>query len=165
MAAAPFVRSATAADLPAISAIYNHYVRTSTATWQLAEETPAERAAWFAAHGPAHAVTVVVADGVVAAWGSLSPFHGRAAFARTAEDSLYVHHDHLRRGFGRLLLADLIARARASGTHLIVAAISADQTPSLDLHRALGFTPCGVLREAGRKFDRWLDLAYWQLPL
>ena len=165
MTAAPHLRPATAADLPAISAIYNHYVRTSTATYQLAEDTPAERAAWFAAHGPGHAVTVCVADGAVVAWGSLSPFHPRAAFARTVEDSLYVHPAHLRCGLGRLLLTDLIARARAAGAHSIIAAISADQQPSQDLHRAFGFTPCGVLREAGRKFDRWLDLAYWQLLL
>ena len=165
MTAAPLLRPAIAADLPAISAIYNHYVRTSTATYQLAEDAPAERAAWFAAHGPGHAVTVGVADGAVVAWGSLSPFHARAAFARTVEDSLYVHPAHLRRGLGRLLLSDLIARARAAGMHSIIAAISADQAPSQELHRAHGFAPCGVLREAGRKFDRWLDLAYWQLLL
>ena len=159
------LRPALAADLAAINAIYNHYVLQSTATYQTVPSTAEERTAWFAAHGPAHPVIVAEIDGHVVGWGSLSPFHARAAFARTVENSVYVHQDFQRRGIGKALLTELIARGRALGHHAIIAAISADQEASLALHRIFGFSENGRLHEVGFKFGRWLDVAYLQLAL
>jgi phosphinothricin acetyltransferase len=42
----------------------------------------------------------------------------------------------------------------------MVGAIDAANNGSIELHRRLGFEPAGVLKEAGYKFDRWLDLAF-----
>jgi phosphinothricin acetyltransferase len=159
------IRVAVPADLAAINAIYNHYVLHSTATYQTEPETLADRERWFAAHGPAHPVTVAEVDGQVVGWGSLSRFHPRAAFDRTVEDSIYIHHQHHGHGLGRALLADLVTRARAGSHRVIVAAISADQEPSLRLHARAGFVETGRLREVGFKFGRWLDVAYLQLVL
>ncbi len=159
------VRPACAYDLPAINAIYNHYVLGSTATYQQEPEALANRERWFAAHGGQHPVLVVENAGEVVGWGSLSPFHPRAAFLHTVEDSLYVHHAHHRRGIGRLLLSALIARARAAGHRSIIAAVSGDQLASLRLHLSCGFREAGRLREAGYKFARWLDVVYLQLAL
>lgn len=159
------LRLATADDLAAINDIYNHYVVHSTATYQSERSTDAERATWFVAHGERHPVIVAEIDGRVVGWGSLSPFHARAAYARTVEDSVYIHRDFHRRGVGRALLAELIKRGRAIGHHTIIAAISADQEPSIALHQTFGFTESGRLREVGNKFGRWLDVAYLQLAL
>ena len=74
-----------------------------------------------------------------------------------------MYHTRLHQGLGRALLRDLIARARALGHRSIIAAISADQTPSIALHTQHGFTHAGQLKEAGYKFHRWLDVAYLQL--
>nr|MBA2481425.1 N-acetyltransferase [Planctomycetota bacterium] len=112
-----------------------------------------------------HPVTVAELDGEIVGWGSLGPFRPRDGLRHTVENSLYVRHDRHRRGIGAALLADLIARARAAGHHAIIAGISAEQTASIALHRRFGFTEAALLREVGRKFDRWLDLAYWQLLL
>ncbi|GDY22532.1 N-acetyltransferase [Verrucomicrobiota bacterium] len=156
------LRAATAADLAAINAIYNHYVVSSTCTYQLEPSTAAERAAWFAAHGPEHPVIVAEADGEVVGWGSLSTFHTRAAFRRTVEDSVYIRHDRQRRGIGGALLAELVVRARALGHHTIIAAIDGEQAGSVVLHEKHGFTPAGRLRAVGNKFGRWLDLVYME---
>lgn len=159
------LRLATSEDLAAINAIYNHYVLHSTATYQTEPSSESERAAWFAAHGARHPVTVAELDGRVVGWGSLSSFHPRAAFARTVEDSVYIHRDYHRRGVGRALLEDLLARARALQHHAVIAAISADQEPSIALHQTFGFIESGRLREVGHKFGRWLDVVYLQLAL
>jgi phosphinothricin acetyltransferase len=159
------VRPATLDDLAAINAIYNHYVLHSTSTYQEEPETLADRFAWFAGHGEKHPVTVAELDDEIVGWGSLSPFHRRAAYRNTVEDSVYLAHTHLRRGIGRLLLADLIARGRSAGHHTIVALIDAEQPASVALHAALGFRDVGTLREAGFKFDRWLHVRYMQLML
>lgn len=159
------IRLATAADLDAINAIYNHYVFNSTCTYQTEPSTAQERAAWFAAHGDSHPVTVLETNGGIIGWGSLSKFHQRAAYGRTVENSVYVRHDTLHKGIGSALLADLIQRARAIGHHSIIAGISADQIPSVELHRKFGFAEVARLKEVGYKFDRWLDVIYMQLML
>jgi L-amino acid N-acyltransferase YncA len=160
------LRDATAADLPAINAIYNHYVPVSTCTYQVTPESEEGRQAWFGGRKPQHPVIVAEDGGVVVAWGSLSPFHKREAYAGTVENSVYVHHERQRQGLGRLLMEELIRRAREfEGLHTIIAIISADQEGSVGLHRALGFEQIGLLREVGRKFGRILDVVYMQLML
>ena len=161
----PHIRLATAADLAAINAIYNHYVAHSTCTYQLAPETAEARLAWFRRHGAAHPVTVAEVDGEVVGWASLNVFNPREAYARTVENSVYIHHQYHRRGLGRALLADLIARARALDHHTIIAGASAEQTASIELHRAFGFVEIGRLREVGFKHGQWLDVVSLQLML
>src|SRR6476659_6803088 len=101
----PVIRLTTAADLTAINDIYNYYVHRSTCTYQLEPETLAARQAWFSNHPPdKYPVTVAESDGQVLGWGSLSKFRGRAAYDGTVEASIYIHHNHHRRGLGRALL-------------------------------------------------------------
>lgn len=157
-----FIRPATAADLPAINAIYNHYVSRSTCTYQYEESTAAERQEWFAQHGAEHPVIVAEWDGAVIGWGSISPFRPREAYRRTVENSVYVRHDLQRHGIGGRLLAELITRAAACGHHVIMAVIDGEQTGSITLHARHGFVEVGRLREAGFKFGRWLDVVYME---
>ena len=159
------IRTATEEDLAAINAIYNHFVLNSTCTYQTEPETAEGRAAWFAHHGEKHPITVGEVDGEVVAWGSLSRFHVRAAYGRTVENSVYVHPEFHRRGYGRLILFDLIERARGLGHHAIIAGIDAEQTASVALHAGAGFVEVGLLREVGFKFGRWLHVIYMELIL
>jgi phosphinothricin acetyltransferase len=159
------LRDATAADLSAINSIYNHYVLHSTATYQTVPSTEAERAEWFHAHGAKHPVLVAVDGAEVVGWGSLSRFHPRAAFEHTVEDSIYLRNDHLGRGIGSALLAELISRGRALGHRCIIGAIDSEQSASMALHAKFGFGKAAHLREVGRKFDRWLDVVWMQLVL
>jgi phosphinothricin acetyltransferase len=178
------VRLARESDLPAINTIYNHYVAHSTCTYQTEPSTAAERAKWFhehhttlrlegkaddsgnlAAWRPQYPITVAIhpeRPEEILGWASLNPFHPRAAYKFTAENSVYVHHAHHRQGIGRALLADLCIRADALGFRSIIALISADQVASMALHRSFGFVDAGFLRNVGHKFNRWLDVAYLQ---
>jgi phosphinothricin acetyltransferase len=162
---APIIRLATEADLPAINAIYNHYVAHSTCTYQLTPETGEGRREWFRAHGPAHPVTVAEVDGEIVGWASLNTYNRREAYDRTVENSIYIRAEAQRRGYGRALLADLIERARQLGHHTILAGISAEQTPSIALHAAFGFEKVAHFRELGYKHGQWLDVIFMQLLL
>jgi len=159
------IRDATASDLEAINEIYNHYVLTSACTYQTEPETMDARRAWFANHGAQHPVTVAVDGDRIVGWGSLSRFHARAAYSRSVENSVYVDHRQQRRGIGRLLLADLIERAKRLGHHTIIAGIDAEQAPSVGLHQAMGFEKVALLKEVGFKFGRWLHVIYMQKML
>ncbi len=158
----PRIRLATADDLAAINDIYNHYVAVSTCTYEDEPCTAARRAAWFASHGDRHPVTVAECGDQIVGWASLSAFHARVGYRFTVEDSVYVRQDCQQRGLGRALLGDLLERARMLGHHTVIAGISADQGPSLALHRRFGFQEVARLREVGLKFGRWLDVIYMQ---
>lgn len=156
------VRPAGPADAVAINAIYNHWVLTSTCTYQTEPSGLEETRAQMASHGPSHPMIVAALAGEVVGWASLAPFHGREAYARTVEISLYVHHAFQRRGIGSVLLSRLISLGEAAGHRVIVARIDSEQAASLALHEKLGFTRAGELRQVGYKFDRWLDVIYMQ---
>ena len=102
---------------------------------------------------------------VVVAYGSLSPYRSKPAFARTVEDSVYVAGEHRGAGLGGLILAELIRRARALEHHSIVARITARNVASLRLHARHGFQPVGVERESAFKLGRWHDVAIMQRRL
>lgn len=164
--AEPTLRLATQADLPAINDIYNYYIPRSTCTYQLELETMAARRAWFREHSPQkYPVLVAEVDGSIAGWGSLSKFRDRAAYDPTVEASIYIRHDFQRRGLGRLILIDLIERAKAAGFHSVIGGASADQTASIALQESLGFKKVANLVEVGYKFGQWLDVVYLQLML
>ena len=159
------VRPATEADVAAINDIYNHYVRNSTCTYQEEPELLSARRRWFANHGEGHPVTVAQVAEQVVGWGSLSPYHARSAYRHTVENSVYVHPQHHRRGIGSALLGDLIVRARTLGHRAIIAAIDAEQAPSIALHAKWGFQKVGQLSQVGFKCGRWLDVIYMELLL
>ena len=159
------IRPATVVDCAAINDIYNYYVLHDTCTYQTEPDSLAERQAWFERHGGAHPVLVVEQDGAVVAWGALSAFHPRAAYRFSVEDSLYVARNCLRRGLGRALLGELLRLARELGHHTVIALISADKAGSVALHEEFGFSHAFRLREAGYKFETWLDVTFMQLML
>lgn len=160
------IRDATAADLQAMLDIYNREVRNGTATWDTEQRSWDEQQAWFEAHAAPYCVIVAAgADGMVAGWGSLSRFHPRAGYRFTVEDTVYVRPERQRRGVGRALLLELLARARAGGFRAVLAKISGDNTASIELHRACGFFEAGREPELGYKFGRWLDVVTMQLLL
>lgn len=159
------IRPATAADLAAINDIYNYYVLHSTCTYQEEPEPTEGRRQWFSHHGENHPVTVAETNSIIIGWGSLSAYHARSAYGRTVENSVYVHHQHHRRGIGSLLLHDLIVRARNLRHHAIIAGIDAEQTASVALHSKFHFEKVGCLKQVGFKFERWLDVIYMELLL
>ena len=157
------VRLARTADADAIREIYNAEVTGTTVTFDMVPRTHADQLTWLAAHAGSHAATVAVDHGgAVVGFASLSPYRSRPAYSTTVEDSVYVRSDQRGAGVGRLLLADLVERARSYGFHAVMARIVGGHEASIALHRACGFDLVGVEREVGRKFGRWLDVALMQ---
>ncbi len=157
------IRPARLEDAEAIAAIYNHAVLHTTATFDTEPVTPESRRKWLERRGPEHPVVVAEADGAVVGWGALSPWSDRCAYRASVELSVYVAPTHHRRGIGRALAEHLLALAPSLGVHAILARICTENAASIALVERLGFEPCGVQREVGRKFDRWLDVAVYEL--
>ncbi len=158
-------RLAREADAEAINTIYNHYVRTSAATFQVNDETTEDRIDELRDRPPSQPITVLEDEGGIIGWGALSPFRSRCAYRDTVELTVYVQPDSHRRGYGRAIVADLVARARSLGYHTILAASCEESIGSIALLKSLGFCDAGRLREVGNKFGRRLDVVYLQLIL
>jgi L-amino acid N-acyltransferase YncA len=157
------VRAAAAGDLPQILAIHNHHIANTLAIWRYEMADLAEREAWYRdRRANSYPVIVAALDGEVAGYGSYGPFRAGAGYHRTVENSIYVREDMQRRGVARALMLDLVDRATAQGRHVMVAGIGLPNDASVALHAALGFVDCGVIREIGWKFERWLDLRMMQ---
>lgn len=155
------LRPARSADLEAMRAIYNHAVIHTTASYDYEPRSSEKQLDWFAAkQAGGWPVLVAQVDAAVAGFASYGPFRAWAGYRFTVEHSVYVDERFRRGGIASALVAALIEQARAQGLHLMVAAIDAANQGSIELHRRLGFEDAGVLREAGCKFDRWLDLAF-----
>ena len=159
------VRLARPDDAEAVRSIYNHEVLTSTATFDLVERSAEDQSAWLATRSGAFSVLVAELDGDVVGFASLSPFRERAAYRTSVEDSVYVAEGHRGRGVADRLLGELLATARDSGFHCVVARIGDGNEASVALHLKHGFTLVGVEREVGRKFGRWQDVTVMQALL
>ena len=163
------VRAAHEADLAQIAAIWNHEVLCTDATTDTEPRDAAAQREWFARHTERYPVVVATlapdsagCAGEVVAYGSLSPYRPKPAFARTAEDSVYVASDRRGIGLGGLILAELIRRGRALDHHSILARITAKNAASLRLHARHGFREVGIERESAFKLGRWHDVVIMQ---
>ena len=154
-------------DLEPMRAIYAHHAAHGLGTF---EETAPE-AQEFA--GRAAAVTalglpwlVAEVEGRAAGYGYASPYRPRSAYRFTVEDSVYVAPGEMGRGVGRALLAAVVARCEGLGLRMMYAFIGdSENAASIGLHRSAGFEVSGVMRPAGFKHGRWVDVVVMQRRL
>jgi L-amino acid N-acyltransferase len=156
------IAPATADDLPAILAILNDAIATTTASWHEYPRDEAFLRDWRAARQKDYVVLAARDQSGLAGYASYGPFRAGSGYRLTVEHSIYVRRDARRRGIGKALLAALIEAARGQQLHAIIAGVDSDNAVSIALHRAFGFVETGRLPEAGRKFDRWLTLVMLQ---
>jgi phosphinothricin acetyltransferase len=158
------LRDAAAADLPAMTAIYAHHVLHGTGTF---EEEPPDEAEM------ARRVSAVqdkgwpwlVADegGQILGFAYLAQFRPRSAYRHAGEDSVYVRDEIRGQGVGKALVAALLRRGEECGFRQVFAVIGdSENVGSIGLHVSLGFRQVGVMRSAGAKFGRWLDVVTMQ---
>lgn len=161
------IRSATAADIPAITAIYGFEVREKTASFELTAPDEAEMARRLTAlttGGFPYLVATV--DGHLAGYAYAGPYRPRPAYRYTVEDSVYLDPAYYHRGIGRALLTELIAECTMRGFRQIIAVIGdSANAASIGLHRSAGFAMIGTHPNVGFKFGRWLDSVQMQLAI
>jgi L-amino acid N-acyltransferase YncA len=160
------IRPSTAADLPAMAAIYAHAVNHGTGTFELeppsVDELAQRRSAVLANGWP---WLVAEADAVLG-FAYANTFRPRPAYRFCVEDSIYLAPGTQGKGLGRLLLAELVARCEALGARQMLAVIGdSANVASVGVHRSLGFEHSGVFHAAGWKFGRWLDVVLMQRAL
>lgn len=151
----------------AILDIFNDAIANSTALYDYRPRAPESMVSWFEAKTRGNYPVIGVEDdaGSLMGFASYGPFRAWPAYKYTIEHSVYVDARYRGQGVGRALLGAVILAAEKQDYHVMVGGIDAANAVSIKLHESLGFKACGIVRHAGFKFGRWLDLAFYQLIL
>jgi L-amino acid N-acyltransferase YncA len=161
-------RLATPADGATIQAVYAPYVENTTYTFEFKVPTVEEVCArmqrhpghvWLVAEHEAEQATEIL--GYAYAW----PFEEREGYRFAVETSIFIRQDRIGGGIGRMLYADLLASLKQNGFATAVARIALPNPQSERLHEKLGFKKVAHFERIGHKFDRWIDIGYWQRSL
>ncbi len=161
------VRPGIEADLDQINALYNHYIRTSHCTFDVAELDLAWRRDWFARFAPRGRYRLVVTevDGSIAGFASSGRFRDKQAYETSIETSVYVAPGCGGRGIGATLYAALFTQLAGEDVHRAYAGIALPNPASIALHERFGFHRAGLFQQQGRKMDRYWDVAWYEKSL
>ncbi len=159
------IRPLRSTDAAAIVAIYNHYIEKTTATF---EEVPFKRAEmlrrmkevtaeypWFVAEENKRVLGYAYAN----------KWKARPSYRFSVETTVYLSPDALGRGLGTALYSTLIDELRKRSIHSVIGGVALPNPASQALHEKLGFEKVAHFRQVGWKFERWIDVGYWQLLL
>lgn len=162
------IRAFQPGDEVALADIYNWYIANTVITFEeeaVSAENMAERTRSEEAGIPHTPWFVVEEDNEVLGYAYAAQWKARTAYRSSRETSVYLRHDVAGRGLGSMLYSHLINEMRKTPIHLLIAGIALPNAVSIALHESMGFTAAGKFTEVGRKFDRWVDVGYWQLAL
>lgn len=159
------IRDATLADSAAIADIYNYYILNTVVTFEEEVVSAAEMKERMAGVQTKYPWLVYEENNIVVGYAYGSAWKVRAAYRHAAEISVYLDVSHTGRGIGAQLYAALLERMKALQLHAVIGGIALPNAASIRLHETLGFRKVAHFTEVGRKFDRWVDVAYWELVL
>ncbi|MEV5979144.1 N-acetyltransferase family protein [Streptomyces sp. NPDC052114] len=167
------VRAGVEADLAGLTDIYNHYVRETAVTFDTVVFLPEERRHWLLSHpkdGPHRLMVAQEPDsatrpGRLLGYATSSPFRTKPAYSTSVEVSVYCAPDAAGRGIGTLLYKTLFEALAEEDLHRAYAGIAQPNAASVALHERFGFRHLGTYAEVGRKFGRYWDVAWYELPL
>lgn len=160
------IRAMRAADAEAVAGIYNHYIMQTVITFE-GEAVSSSEISQRLQDIQSFSLPWLVAEqaGEVVGYAYADKWKGRCAFRFSTEVTVYVHPDKLGFGIGTRLYGQLLPALSEHGIHLAIAGIALPNEGSRALHEKFGFTKVAHFKEVGFKFNRWIDVGYWQLTL
>jgi phosphinothricin acetyltransferase len=163
---AGMIRDAEPGDAQAVAAIYSHYVLTTTISFEEVAPAAPEMAGRIQAVQTAGLPWLVTElDGKVVGYAYATKWKERSAYRFSVETSVYLDPAVHGRGLASALYDSLLELLRAAGIHTVIGGIAQPNPASVRLHERFGFEQVALFRQVGRKFDRWVDVGYWQRQL
>ena len=160
------IREANADDASAIVSIYNHFILNTTISFEESVVSESEMAQRIADVQAAGLPWLVIEVGqVVVGYAYATKWRVRHAYRYSVESSVYLHPSKSGQGIGTALYTALIEKLCNGGCHLVIGGIALPNAGSVALHEKLGFEKVAQFKEVGFKFDRWIDVGYWQVTL
>lgn len=160
------IRNATDDDAMQLARIYNYYVLNTIITFEEQAVTEQDIQARIS-EAAADNLPYLVAEnsGVLVGYAYASKWKGRCAYKHSAEVTVYVKHGRSGSGLGSQLYDVLFEQLRARSVHVAIGGIALPNPASVALHEKFGMQQVAHFKEIGFKFDRWVDVGYWQTVL
>ena len=155
------IRDALDSDAKSISEIYNYYIANTYITFEMEPVTPEEIKSRIEKYRQLGPYFVYEENNDVIGYAYVSRFRERKAYENTVESTIYLKHESGGKGIGFQLYSELLARV-SENYHVIIAGIALPNDVSIRLHEKCGFKKVGHFSEVGRKFDKWIDVGFWQ---
>lgn len=160
------IRTAEASDAEAIAGIYNHYIQNTVITFEEQAVKKADILARIKEVEESELPWLVAeSEGNLAGYAYGSKWKGRSAYRFSVESTIYLAEASKGRGIGTRLYGALLAELRHRKLHVAVGGIALPNEPSVKLHEKLGFQKVAHFKEIGYKFEKWIDVGYWQVTL
>lgn len=160
------IRAAQEGDGETLAALYNHYVRHTYTTFEADAVSGQEMFSRVRAVQQIGLPWLVLEEaGQLQGYACAVRWKGRAAYQNSVESTIYLAEGFSGRGLGTLLYGELLTQLRNRGMHCALGGIALPNAASVALHERMGFEKVAHLREVGRKFERWIDVGYWQCML
>ncbi|MDR2730421.1 MAG: GNAT family N-acetyltransferase [Treponema sp.] len=159
------IREVVLSDCKSIMDIYNYYIEKTIISFEESPLTVTEMETRVNEIDERFPYLVYEEEGHILGYAYVNTFQSRSAYRFTLENSIYVRNGYQGKGIGKALLNELINEVRKLEIHSIIAKIALPNAISIKLHETFYFKNAGILKEAGRKFDKWIDVGYWELIL
>lgn len=159
------IRPAQLEDAMQIAAIYNPYITETVITFEEQEITGDTMAERMRAVLPSLPWLVWEEQDQIVGYAYAALWKQRSAYRHSVESTIYLLPAAVRRGIGTQLYAALLEELRGRNVHAVVGGIALPNVASTTLHEKLGFNKIAHFHEVGRKFNRWVDVGYWELLL
>lgn len=158
------IRQANERDLNDILIIYNNAILNTTAVYTYKAQTLEQLKLWFENKiKDGYPVFVYEKNNRIAGFSTYGPFRAWPAYKYTVEHSVYVKTECRNKGIGTSLVNKIIEDTKQREYATLVAGIDSLNVKSIKMHQKLGFQYSGIIKRAGYKFGKWLDLTFYQL--
>ena len=162
------IRSVEPSDAAAIADIYNFYIDETIITFEYDRVDDAEiksRIQNVTGGGFPYLVYEDPATREIVGYAYAGQWRKRVAYRFVVESAIYLRKGREGQGIGKKLYAVLFDQLRASKFRSVIAGISIPNQASSAAHKSMGFRLVGVFERVGFKFDRWIDVEFWQMDL
>ena len=159
-----FIKNISNADIEAVNLLYNYYIRNTAFTFDIKEKTLSEKKEWskiFKKDSPYQCI-VAYENNILVGFASSRPFRDKEAYNSSIETSVYISHNYIGKGYGKLLMEDLFIKIDGYNVNRVYAFITEPNNASEKLHLLLGFKKIGVLNNVGKKFGKFWNVGIFE---
>lgn len=144
--------------------IFNYYIENTFYAYP-ERKIPEMFYSKFLEIGKTYPAFVVKCDDSVIGFCLLRPYNPFPVFRETAEVSYFIKSEFTGKGIGSIVLKKLEESALDMGIKRLLADISSENRHSINFHLKNGFSECGLLKNAGKKFDKYFNVVWMEKEL
>ncbi|HXI13794.1 MAG TPA: arsinothricin resistance N-acetyltransferase ArsN1 family B [Thermoanaerobaculia bacterium] len=160
------IRPAEIADAGSLARIYNFYIKETIVTFEEEALDAADMVERLLdVQRESFPWLVAVRGGEVVGYAYATKWKPRYGYRFSAEVTVYLDRTCGGRGIGSKLYDQLLPMLKALGLHMAFGGIALPNDASVAFHEKFGFVKVAQFHEVGIKFDRWIDVGYWERVL